>query len=221
MLCDPERIAIRAYGVRSFLGVARRVSFLIDPAGIMRRTYTKVAPRSHAAEILQDLETLAMEPSPETISYRPIGVVRSSFKTRDGIPRQAVRAQGTGGRIEIDPQWAEGLRDIDGFSHLLVLFHLHLVEAPRLTSHPPFDDGSYGVFATCSPYRPAPIGVSVVRLERREGTTLHIAGLDMADGSPVLDIKPYIPELYPRDEVRIGWMEGKTSRMIDSRTGES
>jgi tRNA-Thr(GGU) m(6)t(6)A37 methyltransferase TsaA len=220
MLCDPERKVLRAYGVRGFLGVARRVSFLLDPEGIVHRVYAGVSPRDHAAEVLRDLKSLASDPRSSSVVLRRIGVVRSPFQTTEGVPRQAVRAEGTRGRIEIDPEWAEGLRDVEGFSHLLVIFKLHLVQEPRLTSHPPWDDGSYGVFATCSPYRPSPIGVSVVRLERREGTTLHIAGLDMADGSPVLDIKPYVPELYPREGVRIGWMTGKTSGMIDSRTGD-
>jgi tRNA-Thr(GGU) m(6)t(6)A37 methyltransferase TsaA len=157
---------------------------------------------------------------PESITYRPIGVVRSEFEHPRGIPRQAVGAKGTRGRIEIDPEWAEGLRDLEGFSHVLVLFHLHLVREHHLTAHPPWDDVPHGVFATCSPYRPTPIGVSVVRLERREGTTLHIRELDMADGSPVLDLKPYIPALFPRTDVRVGWLADKTCGMIRSRSGD-
>lgn len=156
----------------------------------------------------------------QNVHYRPIGVVRSPFKDRDGAPRQAVHAAGVLGTIEIDPSFAEGLVDVGGFSHLLVVYHMHLVRGRHLTAHPPWDTRPHGVFATCSPHRPNPIGVSVVRLERVAGNVLHIAGLDMVDGTPVLDLKPYVPDLFPRHDVRVGWLQGKVEGMTRSRTGE-
>ena len=154
------------------------------------------------------------------VRYRPVGIVRSPFKTGEGTPRQAVGAEGAQGTIEIDPALAEGLADLDGFSHLLVVFHMHRVTERHLTAHPPWDDKPHGVFSTCSPYRPNPIGVSVVELERVASSVLHIRNLDMLDGTPVLDIKPYVPDLFPRDEVRVGWLEGRVRGMTRSRSGE-
>jgi len=154
------------------------------------------------------------------IRFRPVGLVHSGFREREGTPRQAVGATGSRGRIEIDPALAEGLADLDGFSHVLVVFHLDRVGEAHLTAHPPWDDRPHGVFATCSPNRPNPIGVSVVRLERVEGTVLHISELDMLDGTPVLDVKPYVPRLFPRDGVRIGWLDGRVDGMTGSKTGD-
>jgi len=154
------------------------------------------------------------------VQYRPVGIVHSPFKSGEGSPRQAVGAEGSRGTIEVDPDLVEGLADLDGFSHVLVIFHMHRVTDGRLTAHPPWDDKPHGVFATCSPYRPNPIGVSVVRLDRVEGNVLQISNLDMLDGSPVLDLKPYVPDLFPRDELRVGWLEGKVRGMTRSRTGE-
>jgi tRNA-Thr(GGU) m(6)t(6)A37 methyltransferase TsaA len=154
------------------------------------------------------------------VRYRPVGIVRSPFKSGTGTPRQAVGATGSRGTIEIDPELAEGLVDLDGFSHVLVLFHMHRVTEPHLTAHPPWDDKPHGVFATCSPYRPNPLGASVVELERVEGCVLHIRNLDMLDGTPVLDLKPYVPDLFPRDGVRVGWLASRVRGMTDSRTGE-
>jgi tRNA-Thr(GGU) m(6)t(6)A37 methyltransferase TsaA len=156
----------------------------------------------------------------DDVRYRPVGTVRSPFKTGEGTPRQAVGAEGSQGTIEIDPAFAEGLADLDGFSHLLVVFHMNQVTECHLTAHPPWDRKPHGVFSTCSPYRPNPIGVSVVTLDRVEGTTLHIRNLDMLDGTPVLDVKPYVPDLFPREEVRVGWLEGRVRGMTGSRSGD-
>jgi tRNA-Thr(GGU) m(6)t(6)A37 methyltransferase TsaA len=154
------------------------------------------------------------------VSYRPVGVVRSGFTERGGTPRQAVAADGTRGTIEVDPDLIHGLDDLAGFSHVLIVYHMHLIRHSNLIAHPPWDNLPHGVFATCSPHRPNPIGVSVVRLDRIVENVLHISSLDMLDGTPVLDIKPYVPDLFPRDEVRIGWLRGKVEGMTRSFTGE-
>jgi tRNA-Thr(GGU) m(6)t(6)A37 methyltransferase TsaA len=109
---------------------------------------------------------------------------------------------------------------LNGFSHIVVIFHLHMVTRASLKAHPPWDGREHGVFATRSPYRPNPVGVSVVRLKRVVRNILHISGIDMADGSPVLDIKPYIPELNPVGNVRIGWLTGKVEGMNKSKSGD-
>jgi tRNA-Thr(GGU) m(6)t(6)A37 methyltransferase TsaA len=160
-----------------------------------------------------------MESREQRISYHPVGVVHSEFHARGGTPRQAVGAEGSQGTIEIDSNLTEGLADLEGFSHVLVVYHMHHVRQRHLTAHPPWDGQPHGVFATCSPNRPNPIGVSVVRLERIVDNVLHISSLDMLDGTPVLDIKPYVPDLFPQDKVRLGWLRGKVAGMTRSSTG--
>lgn len=155
----------------------------------------------------------------EPIVFQPIGVLHTPFQQREGTPRQAVGAREYTATLEIFEEYQEGLKDVEGFSHLVVLFSLHRVERADLTACPPWDDKPHGVFATCSPFRPNPIGLSVVHLEKIEGRFLTIRGVDMLDGSPVVDIKPYIPDLYPRGDVRVGWMSGKVGRMTGSKTG--
>lgn len=155
----------------------------------------------------------------ESIVLDPIGVLHTPFREREGTPRQAAGAQVYTATLEVFEEYQEGLKDLEGFSHLVVLFHLHRIDQTDLTACPPWDDKPHGVFATCSPFRPNHIGVSVVRLEKREGRFLTIRGVDMLDGSPVVDIKPYIPDLYPTEEVRLGWMSGKVEGMTGSKTG--
>ena len=157
----------------------------------------------------------------DVIQYHPIGRIASPFKDNVGVPRQAMGASEVSARIEVFDEFAEGLKDLDGFSHIVVVFHLHLVTTPSLVAHPPWDGKEHGVFATRSPYRPNPIGISIVRLDRVDHNILHISGVDMIDGTPVLDIKPYIPELNPTGEVRGGWLaNGKAAGMIRSRSGD-
>jgi tRNA-Thr(GGU) m(6)t(6)A37 methyltransferase TsaA len=157
----------------------------------------------------------------QTVQYQPIGEISSPFKGPIGAPRQAAGAPEVRATIEVFEEFARGLKDLDDFSHIVVLFHLHLVANPSLVAHPPWDGRAHGVFATRSPYRPNPIGVSIVRLDRIDGNILHISGVDMIDGSPVLDIKPYVPELNPAGPVRAGWLsDGKADGMIRSRSGD-
>jgi len=156
----------------------------------------------------------------EIVNYRPIGIIHSPFKEHVGIPRQAVGASEIKASIEIFAEFSEGLQDLDGFSHILVIFHMHMIKASRLKAYPPWDGQEHGVFATRSPYRPNPIGLSVVSLESIANNILHISGVDMADGSPVLDIKPYIPDLNPTEDVRIGWLTDKVEGMNTSKSGD-
>jgi tRNA-Thr(GGU) m(6)t(6)A37 methyltransferase TsaA len=139
------------------------------------------------------------------ISYRPIGVIHSPFPDTEGVPIQPAGAVGVRGMIELLPEYVEGLRDLDGFSHVILLYHFHLVEQAKLSVVPFLDCQPRGVFATRAPTRPNPIGLSVVRLLGVEGNVLHIENVDIVDGTPLLDIKPYVPEFDARTEVQTGW----------------
>lgn len=152
------------------------------------------------------------------IEFEPIGVIHTPFKTREDVPIQSTGGQDIEAVVEVYPEYAEGLADVNGFSHLLLVYHLHLSEGYKLKVVPFADTIERGLFATRAPRRPNPIGVSVVKLERVEGASLHIRGVDMVDGTPLLDIKPCVPHLYPSpDEVRMGWLEGKVDRLRSNR----
>ena len=154
------------------------------------------------------------------IRYNSIGIIHSPFKENVGIPRQSVGASDINGSIEVFDDYSTGLQDLDGFSHIVVIFHLHRVKRASLKAYPPWDDREHGVFATRSPYRPNPIGVSIVKLETIEQNIVHISGIDMADGSPVLDIKPYVPDLNPSEGIKIGWLADKVEGMNKSKSGD-
>jgi tRNA-Thr(GGU) m(6)t(6)A37 methyltransferase TsaA len=145
----------------------------------------------------------------DEIRYKPIGVIRSPFKSPGEAPRQPRFAQGTRGTVELLPEYARGLVDLDRFSHIILLCHLHLVTGYSLDVVPSWDNRPHGLFATRTPRRPNPIGMSVVRLTAIEGSTLHIEDIDMLDGTPVLDIKPYVAPFDSDEEPRQGWMAGK------------
>jgi tRNA-Thr(GGU) m(6)t(6)A37 methyltransferase TsaA len=113
------------------------------------------------------------------------------------------------GVLEIEPEFGEGLRDLDGFSHVIVLWHMHLMTGHALTVVPFLDDASHGIFATRSPKRPNPIGLSVYRLLRVDGNRVSVADVDAVDGSPLLDIKPYVPAFDVHDAERIGWFANR------------
>jgi tRNA-Thr(GGU) m(6)t(6)A37 methyltransferase TsaA len=145
------------------------------------------------------------------VTMTPIAAVRTPFSETAQIPKGLDARHDTDGIIDVDPAFEPGLQDIDGFSHLYVLWHFHRVDGYDLTAHPPSDDRPHGVFATRSPRRPNPIGLTVVALLRREGTRLHVRGVDMLDGTPVLDIKPYLSSV-PVDEIRRGWLAEAEAR---------
>ena len=157
------------------------------------------------------------------IVYRPIGVVHSPFKDIKGMPIQPIGAANIKGSVEILPELAEGLRDLDGFSHIILLYHFHQVRESKLVVIPFMDIQPRGVFATRAPKRPNPIGLSIVRLLRIEHNILHIENVDILDGTPLLDVKPYVPEFDQPTVDRVGWLEGAEgqveSRRSDDRFG--
>lgn len=155
------------------------------------------------------------------INYKPIGVIHSSFTEISGMPIQPTYALGIRGTIEIFPEYCEGLTDLNGFSHLILLYHFHQATKVQLLVTPFMDSEPHGIFATRAPNRPNPIGLSIVTLLQIKGNILDIENFDILDGTPLLDIKPYVPEFDNYSQVRVGWLEqakGKAeSQRSDSR----
>jgi tRNA-Thr(GGU) m(6)t(6)A37 methyltransferase TsaA len=145
--------------------------------------------------------------NPTSVTFRPIGILRSPHTHLEATPIQPVYAADCRGRAEIFPKYADGLADIEGFSHVYLLYWLHRADPPRLRVKPYLQDVEHGIFATRAPFRPNPIGLSLVRLVRREGCVLHLDGLDVLDGTPLLDLKPYAPRFDPVEHPRGGWTE--------------
>jgi tRNA (adenine37-N6)-methyltransferase len=156
----------------------------------------------------------------EPVTYRPIGIIRTPFQDAEGMPIQATAAVGVPGRIEFDAEFLEGLADLDGFSHLILVYHLHRVSAARLTVTPFLDDRPHGIFATRSPARPNPIGLSTVRLIAITGSTIEVEDVDMVDGTPLLDIKPYVPAFDERRDVRVGWFAERLGGLPEARADD-
>jgi tRNA-Thr(GGU) m(6)t(6)A37 methyltransferase TsaA len=149
------------------------------------------------------------------VTFTPIGVVRSPWVELAQAPRQPSAARGVRATIELTPAPGieDALSDLDGWDHLWVIFWFHRVTGWRPKVLPPRSRKRRGLFATRAPHRPNPIGISVVRLERVEGTTLHVMDIDMVDGTPVLDIKPYVPYADSRPLARTGWL-GSTGSSV-------
>lgn len=139
---------------------------------------------------------------------RPIGFIRSPYTNEEETPIQSAFSEGRG-EVEVFPEYEAGLKDIDGFSHLILLYYFHQAKGYSLSVKPFLDDRPKGLFATRHPARPNPIGLSVVRLLERRGNVLQIAEVDLLDGTPLLDIKPYVPQFDERKGATAGWLEGR------------
>ncbi|HKA18834.1 MAG TPA: tRNA (N6-threonylcarbamoyladenosine(37)-N6)-methyltransferase TrmO [Blastocatellia bacterium] len=142
---------------------------------------------------------------------QPVGFVKSPFTDTSQVPKGCGATHQAEGVLEIKSEFEKGLTDIEGFSHLFVLWVFDKVEGYSLLGTPPCDNRPHGVFATRSPFRPCPIGLTVVELIRREGNRLHVRGVDMLDGTPILDIKPYLSSI-PEDKLRRGWLAEAEAR---------
>ena len=151
------------------------------------------------------------------ITYKPIGIIHSPFKKPEGTPIQPAAAKGVEGIVEIFPEYSEGLQDLDGFSHIILIYHFHLSKKPSLKVRPYMENELHGVFATRAPSRPNPIGISVVRLHKIEGTILYIRDVDIVDGTFLLDVKPYVPEFDVRPVDKIGWLEKNVHKLPTSK----
>ncbi len=141
------------------------------------------------------------------IEINPIGIIHSPFKKSGDAPIQPVFTKETEGRVEVFPEFAEGLADLEGFSHIYLIYYFHLQQEVRLKVVPFMDDQLRGVFATRAPRRPNHLGFSLVELIKIEKNILHVKGLDALDGSPLLDIKPFIARFDKRDNVKSGWQD--------------
>jgi tRNA (adenine37-N6)-methyltransferase len=150
---------------------------------------------------------------PTEFTMRPIGFVRSPYRDTGEIPKGCGARHEADGILEILPEYEPGLTDIEGFSHLFVLWVFDRAEGFELLSTPPTDTVPHGIFATRAPGRPNPIGLTVVKLLRREGSRLHVRGVDMLDGTPILDLKPYLSGIPP-EELQRGWL-GEAERRKD------
>ena len=144
-------------------------------------------------------------------SMQPIGFVRSSYKDAQEIPKGLGAKHDAEGILEIRAELEPGLLDIEGFSHLFVIWAFDRSEGSELVGTPPSDNRPHGVFATRSPRRPNPIGLTVVELLRREGRRLHVRGVDMLDGTPILDLKPYLSSVAA-EQLRRGWLDEAEER---------
>jgi tRNA-Thr(GGU) m(6)t(6)A37 methyltransferase TsaA len=142
---------------------------------------------------------------------QPIGYVKSPYRDAREVPKGLGATHSAEGFLEIKPEFELGLSDIEGFSHLFVVWAFDRSEGFQLVGMPPSDNRPHGVFATRSPKRPNPIGLTVVELLRREGPRLHVRGVDMLDGTPILDIKPYLSNVSP-EHLRRGWLAEAEAR---------
>ncbi len=153
------------------------------------------------------------------LGLEPIGVIETPFQSCAETPVQPSRARDSVGRVRVNPPYAEGLRDLEGFDRVWLLYWLHRSAPASMLVTPFLDNAPRGLFATRAPARPAPIGISAVRLLAVRGNLLEVAGVDMLDGTPLLDIKPYVPEFDSYPDSRAGWFDssGSTRRLSDER----
>ena len=142
------------------------------------------------------------------LSLHPIGLIHSPFRDQGETPIQSAFSQAEG-TVEVYPEYVAGLQDIEGFSHIILLYWFHRSDGYRLVVKPFMDQVERGLFSIRYPARPNPIGISVVELVRREGNQLHVQGLDVLDGTPLLDIKPFVPRFDHRENTRVGWLTDK------------
>jgi len=143
------------------------------------------------------------------IEFTPIGIIHTPFKTIENIPIQPAAGKTIEGWIEIFDEYTEGLSDLDGFSHIYLLFHLHRSKNYSLKLIPFLDTVKRGVFSTRSPARPNPLGLSIVEIVSIHDNIINIKGIDILDGSPLIDIKPYVPDFEVTKNIKKGWFEGK------------
>ncbi len=156
----------------------------------------------------------------KSVVFEPIGYVKSPIDSPQNAPIQPSGARAIEAEIVLDERFIDGLKDLSGFSHIIVIYHFHLVRDFKLRCKPFLDDAVHGIFAIRGPARPNPIGLSIVALKDVVDNRLYIRGADMVDGTPVLDIKPYVPQFDVHENVRIGWLEGKAERSATAKSDD-
>lgn len=142
------------------------------------------------------------------MKIRPIGIIRTPYKSKEETPIQPFRSKGIG-KVVVFKKYQEGLKDIEGFSHIILIYKFHRSRDYRLLVEPFVDNELRGLFATRYPRRPNQIGLTVVKLLKRRNNILFVRGIDVIDKTPLLDIKPYVPEFGPKTKIKIGWLKGK------------
>jgi len=142
------------------------------------------------------------------MKIEPIGIIHSPFKNKEDTPIQPFKSKAIG-KVEVFKRYQKGLQDIEGFSHLILVYRFHKSRGFKLLVKPFLDDELRGLFTTRAPRRPNQIGISVVRLLKRKNNIFTVKGIDVLDNTPLLDIKPYVPEFATKTKVRIGWLKGK------------
>ncbi len=145
------------------------------------------------------------------IAMKQIGIIRSPFTEKSKTPIQPLKSSAAG-KVEVFKEFSDGLKDIEGFSHIILLYAFHQSKGYSLSVKPFLDNNKKGLFATRAPNRPNPLGLSVVRLVEVNGNILTVEGIDCLDGTPLLDIKPYVPEFDNTEKIKIGWLEKKIGR---------
>lgn len=158
----------------------------------------------------------------QNITLKSIGIIHSEFKDVKNMPIQPTGEKADKGKIEVFPQYTEGLCDLDGFSHLIVIYYFHKAEQVKLTVKPFLDKNTHGVFVTRTPVRPNHIGMSVVEIDEIDKNYIYVKNIDALDGTPILDIKPFVPGFdVPKSDVRIGWLTSNihnvTKKLSDDR----
>jgi len=154
------------------------------------------------------------------IRFKQIGIIYSPFKKVKGTPIQPTGAKDIKGKVELFSEYSEGLKDLKDFSHIILIYQFHLLKGGDLLVKPYMDDNFHGVFATRAPSRPNPIGISIVRLDKIVDNVLHIRDIDIINGTPLLDIKPYVPKFDNRDVKNIGWLEDNVHKLSKARDDE-
>jgi tRNA-Thr(GGU) m(6)t(6)A37 methyltransferase TsaA len=146
------------------------------------------------------------------VTYKPIGIIHTKIVYKEDVPIQSIFAKNLKGTVEVFPQYTAGLKDIKGFSHLFLLYHFHLSDGYSLTAKPFLDNVKRGIFSIRHFRRPNPIGISLVRLDKVRGNILEVSGVDIVDGTPLLDIKPYIPKFDSRVNAKTGWYARRSKK---------
>ena len=155
------------------------------------------------------------------IAYSPIGIIRTPFKKPEGMPIQPTGAKGISGTVDVFEEFRTGLKDLDGFSHIILLYYFHRANGYKLEIVPFLDDKPHGVFSTRAPKRPNAIGLSIVKLNKIENGILDIENIDVLDETPVLDIKPYVPDFDEQSSVRTGWMQDVRKRTVAKKKSDN
>ncbi len=154
------------------------------------------------------------------LQYQPIGIIHTAFQDKKDAPIQSIFAKDTKGEVELYPDYAAGLKDIEGFSHIILIYHFHRSDGYSLISKPLLEEELHGIFSIRHFKRPNPIGISVVKLERVDGNILEISEVDILDGTPLLDIKPFVSRFDNRQDAKSGWLSNPHLDMVKGESGK-